>query len=65
MGEYHSLLAGFGKIDVNIGQSVMAGEPIGSLKQRGDAAELYFELRRNGNPIDPLLVQTPQRGRKR
>ena len=58
-GDYHSLLAGFGRIDVEVGQTVTGGEPVGVLAQPesgGEQAALYFELRRDGNPVNPLLV---------
>lgn len=53
--EYHSVLAGFARIDVVVGQSVTAGEPVGIMGAGagGDAA-LYVELRHNGEPVDPL-----------
>lgn len=52
---YHSLLAGLGRIDSVVGQYILAGEPVGSLGKDGDSAqELYLELRRNGEPINPL-----------
>ena len=53
---YHSLLAGLGRADSAVGQWVLAGEPVGMMP---DAAEpssggtLYFELRRDGRPVDP------------
>ena len=53
---YHSLLAGLGRAEVSLGQWVLAGEPVGVMP---DAAEpgsdgvLYFELRRDGRPVDP------------
>ncbi len=47
---YHSLIAGLGRIDTVVGQSVDAGEPIGTL---GAAPSLYYELRYNGQPINP------------
>ena len=52
---YHSLLAGLGRIDSVVGQYLLAGEPVGGLGRDGDdAQELYLELRRNGEPINPL-----------
>jgi septal ring factor EnvC (AmiA/AmiB activator) len=58
----HSLLAGFGKIDLELGQKVLSGEPIGVVGAgKGSAApEIYFELRRNGEPINPLTVKKQQ-----
>lgn len=53
---YHSFLAGFGHIDAEMGQEVSAGEPVGVLPVKGTAErpELYFEWRRNGEPVDPM-----------
>ena len=50
---YHSLLAGMGRIDITVGQRVLAGEPIG-LMNEGASSSLYVELRRDGQPINPL-----------
>lgn len=50
-GGYHLTLAGLGRIDVHIGDSVLAGEPVGILPE-GKAARLYMELRRNGQAVD-------------
>lgn len=51
---YHSLIAGLGRIDTSVGRPVSAGEPIGTVAEPADAApDLYFELRRNGQPINP------------
>ncbi|QJE73459.1 peptidoglycan DD-metalloendopeptidase family protein [Aerophototrophica crusticola] len=50
---YHSLLAGLGKIDAQVGQRVLTGEPVGSLAKEGTPT-MYFELRRAGQPINPL-----------
>jgi murein hydrolase activator len=51
-GGYHLTLAGLGRIDVHIGDLVLAGEPVGILPE-GRAARLYMELRRNGQAVDP------------
>ena len=51
-GGYHLLLAGFGRIDVQIGDLVLAGEPVGVLPE-GEVAQLYLELRRNSQTMDP------------
>ena len=51
-GGYHLTLAGLGRIDVHIGDTVLAGEPVGVLPE-GKAARLYMELRRNGQAVDP------------
>ena len=50
---YHSLLAGMGRIDIAVGQRVLAGEPIGLMNESASSS-LYVELRRDGQPINPL-----------
>ena len=52
-GGYHLLLAGLDRIDVHIGNLVLAGEPVGSLPG-GGVGRLYLELRRNGQTVDPV-----------
>jgi septal ring factor EnvC (AmiA/AmiB activator) len=61
-GGYHILLAGMSRIDVSLGQFVLAGEPIAVMgnsavsSQRGDENSrpvLYVEFRKDGKPIDP------------
>ena len=52
---YHTLLAGLSRIDSVVGQWLMAGEPVGRMGRPVDGnPELYIELRRNGQPINPL-----------
>lgn len=50
-GGYHSLIAGLGAMDVLLEQNIGAGEPIGRMDSLHHV--LYYELRRNGKPIDP------------
>lgn len=53
--KYHLLLAGLARIDTEVGENVLAGEPVGTMKVLQDAGSaLYVELRRNGQPINPL-----------
>lgn len=57
-GGYHILLAGLSRIDVQLGQFVLAAEPVGSMPSAPrsggkDAPVLYVEFRKNGKPIDP------------
>jgi len=61
-GGYHILLAGMSRIDVSLGQFVLAGEPIavmgGSVPSGSSGDEnlrpvLYVEFRKDGRPIDP------------
>ena len=52
---YHTLLAGLDRIDAEIGQWVLAGEPVAVMGARSEGdPELYLELRRTGQPINPL-----------
>jgi len=51
---YHSLLAGMTRIDVEQGQKILAGEPVGVMEQSESGQPvLYVELRRDGQPINP------------
>ncbi len=52
---YHTVLAGLNRIDAVVGQWVLAGEPVGVMGHSGsDDPVLYLELRRSGQPINPL-----------
>ena len=51
-GGYITLLAGLGRVDRQIGESLVSGEPIGIMEKKDPV--LYLELRRNGDPINPL-----------
>ncbi len=57
-GGYHVVLAGFERLDVKLGQSLLAGEPVGIMPawEPGAAAKrpaLYVELRHDGTPVNP------------
>ena len=60
-GGYHVVLAGMERIDVEIGQTVLAGEPVGFMGSGPEAAGrperdrpiLYVEFRKDGTSIDP------------
>lgn len=54
---FHSLVAGLEKIDTVVGQHVAMGEPIGKLPDSNLVArpKLYYELRKNGKPVNPSL----------
>lgn len=53
---YHTLLAGLGRIDCKVGQWLLAGEPVGVMSSDPEQRpKLYVELRRQGEPLDPLL----------
>ncbi len=52
---YHSLLAGLARIDSVTGQRVVSGEPAGMMGNSNTGPPvLYVELRRKGQPINPL-----------
>ncbi|WP_422364775.1 murein hydrolase activator EnvC family protein [Pelagibius sp.] len=52
---YHTILAGLDQIDAVVGQWVLAGEPVARMSDlAGGSAELYLELRRTGQAINPL-----------
>ena len=48
----HVVLAGLSRLDVQLGQSVRSGEPVGIMGGSAQAG-LYVELRRAGQAIDP------------
>jgi septal ring factor EnvC (AmiA/AmiB activator) len=57
-GGTHAVLAGFERLDAKVGQRVQAGAPVGVMPgwdPRGGGArpQLYVELRRDGQPVDP------------
>ena len=65
-GRYHTLLAGLHRIRAVVGQWVLAGEPVATMDpQDSKEPELYLELRRTGQPINPLpwLAEGEQRAR--
>jgi septal ring factor EnvC (AmiA/AmiB activator) len=61
---YHVVLAGLEEAASGAGRSVVAGEPIG--RMANGAPELYLEVRRGGEPVDPARwlqgVSQPARG---
>ena len=61
-GGYHSLLAGMDQVNASVGQSVIAGEPVGVMPAETNPS-LYLELRRQGQPINPLPWLAARDGR--
>ncbi|MBE69917.1 MAG: peptidase M23 [Thalassospira sp.] len=49
---YHSLIAGFDRLDSVVGQYLLAGEPVGIMGET--SPKLYLEMRQNGEAINPL-----------
>ncbi len=59
-GGYLSLIAGMSRVNATVGTEVGVGEPIGTMEDRADGRpELYYELRRNGQFVDPEAVTLP------
>ena len=50
--EYHTLLWGFSSLDIEVGDTVQAGQIIGIVKDE-PSPKLHIELRRNGQPVSP------------
>ena len=48
---YLTLFAGMDRINPVVGQEVLAGEPIGQMRE--NRPDLYIEIRKNGQPVDP------------
>jgi murein hydrolase activator len=54
---YYSLYAQASELSVSTGQTVAAGQPLGLVGDTGsllDASSLYFEIRKDGQPEDPV-----------
>jgi septal ring factor EnvC (AmiA/AmiB activator) len=56
-GGYRAVLAGFERLDANVGQRVRQGEPVGVMPNwvpgSGARPSLYVELRHGGAPVNP------------
>ena len=50
---YYSLYAGLGAADVKVGDQLAAGARVGAVAEGPDGGQLYFELRRGAETIDP------------
>ena len=58
-GGYDFVLAGLDRLDVPVGRTVRAGEPLGRMAdydatKAADRPGLYVELRKNGQPVNPM-----------
>lgn len=52
--DYAVVLTGMDEVLANVGQRVLAGQPIAEMPARATPApELYVEVRRSGSPVDP------------
>jgi septal ring factor EnvC (AmiA/AmiB activator) len=73
-GGYHVLLAGMERITVDLGQFVVAGEPVAVMGSRAQVAAagavgskqpvLYVEFRKDGTPVDPSPWWAASEGEK-
>jgi septal ring factor EnvC (AmiA/AmiB activator) len=53
-GGYAVVLTGLESINARVGEQVRAGQPVGQMSAAATPApELYVEVRRNGQPVDP------------
>jgi len=61
---YHIVMTGMSRLNVSLGQSLLAGEPVGVMGEArlasiaissfdGTTPELYVEFRKDGKPVDP------------
>ncbi|MCU0818930.1 MAG: peptidoglycan DD-metalloendopeptidase family protein [Beijerinckiaceae bacterium] len=71
---HHIVMAGLGRLSVEIGQFVLAGEPLGNLglspaitpgeNVASSRPSLYVEFRKDGSPVDPAPWWLPQSAEK-
>lgn len=66
-GDYHSTIARVGRLDVMAGQAVLTGEPIAVTalpqSETTPTSTLFFEVRRNGSPVNPMTELVLAQGR--
>ena len=61
---YHTLFVGLARIDSEVGEWVLAGEPVGTMgRPKIGKPTLYVELRRDGQPINPLPWLAARKGK--
>lgn len=60
----HALISGMSRIDAQVGDNVLAGEPLGEMTpSTSTSPKLYFELRSRGRPINPMPSDTARRNK--
>ena len=54
--EYFTVFGHLGELGVEVGQSVAAGQSLGTVGETGSLTgpRLYFEIRRRGEALDPV-----------
>lgn len=60
----HALISGMSRIDAQVGDEVLVGEPLGEMTpSTSTTPKLYFELRRRGQPINPMPSNAARRNK--
>jgi septal ring factor EnvC (AmiA/AmiB activator) len=56
-GRLHTVYSNLGELSVKRGESVDSGHVVGTAGEKGTSPEshVHFEVRRNGDAVDPLL----------
>jgi septal ring factor EnvC (AmiA/AmiB activator) len=54
-GGYHLVLAGMDESQAQFGHTIRAGETLGRMAGSSPQQDLYFEVRKNGAPVDPAV----------
>ena len=49
---YTSLLSGLGETNTDVGQSILSGEPVGTMPS-GNNIKLHMEIRKDNHPVNP------------
>lgn len=63
-GRGHALISGMSRIDAQVGDEVLVGEPLGEMTpSTSTTPKLYFELRRRGQPINPMPTGSARRNK--
>ena len=61
---HHTLLSGMARVHAAVGDRVLAGEPVGLMGSSTETKPtLYLELRRKGQPVNPLPWLTASRSK--
>ncbi len=53
-GGYDAVLVGLDRLEVRLGNRVLAGEPVGTMSKTSQGPRLYFELRQSGRGFSPV-----------
>ena len=53
-GGYDAVLVGLDRLEVGLGNRVLAGEPVGTMSKTNRQPRLYFEMQQNGRGFSPV-----------